>query len=209
MEYIEYLILKYGYFGIVIVMAGGIIGLPIPDEILLTLVGYYIYKEKMVYILALTSSLAGAILGITVSYFLGLKLGLPFLMKYGPKVYITHKKIAFTQQLFRKFGPFLLFIGFFIPGVRHVTGYLAGIAQYRFRKMAFYAYLGSFVWVFTFITLGQALGTRWYIVEKYLMKYSFIPISTVILIIIYVYFRYRKAFKKSEDSSPNSIIKKP
>lgn len=46
-QHIGELIAHYGYFGIVIALAGGIVGLPIPDEFLLTFVGYNVSKGVM------------------------------------------------------------------------------------------------------------------------------------------------------------------
>ena len=46
-QHIGELIAHYGYFGIIIALAGGIVGLPIPDEFLLTFVGYNVSKGVM------------------------------------------------------------------------------------------------------------------------------------------------------------------
>ncbi len=72
-QHIGELIAHYGYFGIIIALAGGIVGLPIPDEFLLTFVGYNVSKGVMSGT-ATFSGMAGAMLGITLSYILGLKL---------------------------------------------------------------------------------------------------------------------------------------
>ncbi|WP_209125130.1 DedA family protein [Alkalihalobacillus sp. BA299] len=191
MELFEFLIMKYGYIAIVLILMGGIVGLPIPDEVLLTLIGYYTYIGKMSYVLALLAAFIGATIGISFSYLLGAKLGLPFLMKHGPRFHISHKKISYTQQLFYKFGPLLLFIGYFIPGIRHITGYLSGISNYKFLKFSFFAYTGAFTWVFIFITLGHELGNKWFIVEKYLLKVSLILFALLLLIIIFLILRYK------------------
>jgi membrane protein DedA with SNARE-associated domain len=39
MDYLNHLIEHFGYLGIIFALIGGIIGLPIPDEVLLTYVG--------------------------------------------------------------------------------------------------------------------------------------------------------------------------
>ncbi|MGO4889673.1 DedA family protein [Anaerobacillus sp. MEB173] len=190
MELFEELIITYGYFGIIVALMGGIIGLPIPDEVLLTFVGYKVYQGKMSFLLSLGSAYFGAVMGITVSYLLGQKLGLPFLHKFGPKLHITEQKIFKTQMMFHKYGPFLLFIGYFIPGVRHITGYLSGISNYGLMKFALFAYSGAFVWVFTFITMGQVLGYNWMRIEAYLVKFS-IYLVIILLIIVFIYSIYR------------------
>ncbi|KAB2338826.1 DedA family protein [Cytobacillus depressus] len=193
MQYVNHLIEHYGYFGIILALIGGIIGLPIPDEVLLTYVGFNVFQGHLAYIPALLSAYTGAIGGISLSYFLGIKLGLPFLHKFGPKIHINEKKINKAKKLFQKFGPFLLFIGFFIPGVRHITAYLAGINSYSFKKFALFAYLGAIFWSSTFITAGKLLGKNWRNVEKLFSKFSMVIIPIVlILIAIFVYFYWRK-----------------
>ncbi|WP_338452518.1 VTT domain-containing protein [Niallia oryzisoli] len=46
MQHIDFLIEHFGYLGIIVVLIGGIVGLPIPDEVLLTYVGYNVFQGK-------------------------------------------------------------------------------------------------------------------------------------------------------------------
>ena len=98
------LIIQYGYWGIFIALTGRIVGLPIPDEFLLTFVGYNVSKGTLLGASAFVSGISGAILGITISYFLGLKLGLPILNKYGPKIHIKEKQMVPSRSLCKFFG---------------------------------------------------------------------------------------------------------
>ncbi|WP_413309771.1 DedA family protein [Bacillus sp. 1P10SD] len=190
---LNHLIGHYGYFGIIIALIGGIVGLPIPDEVLLTFVGYNVFQEKMSYFPSLLCAFIGAFGGITLSYLLGIKLGLPFLQRFGPKFHITEERVNKTRKLFIKFGPFLLIIGYFIPGVRHVTAYLAGINNYSYKKFALFAYSGAMTWCFTFITLGKALGDNWVHVGAYLSRYSLYVLFVLLLgAILFFTFRRKK-----------------
>ncbi|MCL6586641.1 MAG: DedA family protein [Anoxybacillus sp.] len=195
-QHLHHFIEHFGYIGIMIALAGGIIGLPVPDEVLLTYVGYNVSTGMMSYPLTLTCSFAGALLGITISYYLGIRLGSPFLHKFGPKLHITEKRIEQAKVLFTKMGPFVLFIGYFIPGIRHVSAFLAGINEYRFKKFSIFAYTGAFFWVFTFITLGRTLGRDWKMVKQYAEHYSsyLIPLFVVVAIIsFFFYLKNKKA----------------
>ena len=51
------------------------------------------FQKELCQELPLLSGMAGAMLGITLSYILGLKLGLPVLKKYGPKIRIKEHHI--------------------------------------------------------------------------------------------------------------------
>lgn len=194
LEHINFLLEHYGYFGIMIALIGGIIGLPIPDEVLLAYVGYNVFQDKMAYFPSLFSAFIGAFGGISFSYFLGIKLGVPFLIKFGPKFHITNERVNKTKALFAKFGPALLVIGYFIPGVRHITAYLAGINSFSFKKFALYAYSGAIIWSFTFITLGRMLGEKWKLVAFFLMKNRmFIILATILLFLFFlIYWKNRK-----------------
>ncbi|MFJ7727458.1 DedA family protein [Neobacillus sp. NPDC097160] len=199
MGHLNYLIEHFGYLGIIMALIGGIIGLPIPDEVLLTYVGYTVFAGKLAYLPSLFCAFIGACSGITLSFILGVKLGIPFLHKFGPKLHISEARIDRTRKLFNKFGPFLLIIGFFIPGVRHITAYLAGINRYSYKKFALFAYSGAVIWCFTFITLGRVLGGNWVIVGTYLSRYSIYLILLLLLgfIIIYSYRRKRRIVKNA------------
>ncbi len=186
------LIEHYGYFGIIVILIGGIVGLPLPDEVFLTYVGYSVYRESLGHIPALVSALIGTMGGITLSYYIGRRFGLPLLQKYGPKIHITEQKIEFTKKMFMKVGPFLLIAGYFIPGVRHLTAYIAAINNYPYRKFAFFAYTGAFIWTFTFITLGKVLGEKWRFVGYYLSHYSMYVILLFVLVMLIIYYLFKK-----------------
>ncbi|MDM5200455.1 DedA family protein [Fictibacillus enclensis] len=172
----------YEYAGIFLALGLGLIGLPVPDEVLLTFSGYLVFKGDIHFSLALLSAFLGAMSGISFSYLLGCKLGLPFLEKFGPKVGITEEKITKTQSYFQRYGSVMILFGYFVPGIRHVSAYLAGFSAMRFKKFAVYAYSGGIIWSFTFILVGKVLGPDWRIVEQYfhhLGKYVLLAVVAV------------------------------
>lgn len=195
MQHINFLIEHFGYIGIILLLIGGIVGLPIPDEVLLTYVGYNVFQGKLNFILSLLSAFSGAAGGISLSYYIGYRFGLPLLKKFGPKIHITEYKINLTKKLFQKIGPIVLFLGYFIPGVRHLAAYMAAINNYPFRKFIVYAYSGAFIWTFTFIILGRTLGENWGQVEMYVTKYSLYLILLLLLLFIF-YFLWKMKVKK-------------
>jgi membrane protein DedA with SNARE-associated domain len=199
MEHVSWLIARYGYIGIFAALALGIVGLPVPDEVLLTYIGYTVFHGKMMYLFALISAFLGATTGISISYAIGLKLGLPFLKKFGPKIHITPKRIEYTQNLFNKYGNAVLIVGYFIPGVRHLSAYIAGISHMDLRKFMIFAYSGAFLWSIAFISLGYQLGERWFMVAKYIHGSKFYVFAAIILLILgaVAYFKFRNSRAKA------------
>ncbi|MDQ0215873.1 membrane protein DedA with SNARE-associated domain [Oikeobacillus pervagus] len=192
MEQFVYLISTFGYIGITVALIGGIVGLPIPDEMLLTFAGYQVSQENMSYLPTILCAIFGSMAGITISFMIGIKLGLPFLEKFGPKFHITEKRISLTQKYFAKWGPYLLLVCYFIPGIRHIAAYIAAINRYPYRKFAIFAYIGAVVWSITFVHLGKVLGHNWENVQLYLSKFSYYLIILFIAICIFGYVYWKK-----------------
>ena len=67
---------QYGYIAIFSLLVLGIVGLPVPDETLLTFTGYLVFQGHLSLGLAFLSCFAGSACGITLSYILGRTFGL-------------------------------------------------------------------------------------------------------------------------------------
>ena len=158
-------ITHYGYIAIYLCLVLGIVGLPIPDETMMTFSGYLVFNGTLSLPLTLATALAGSISGITLSYVLGKTLGIRVIHRYGRYVRIREEHIAKAHSWFDRIGHWTLTFGYFIPGVRHFTAYAAGISDVSPRSFAIYAYSGALIWVSTFIGLGYWLGERWQAVQ--------------------------------------------
>jgi membrane protein DedA with SNARE-associated domain len=136
----------------------GIFGLPIPDEILLTVAGALVKKGELDGPSIAIAAVAGCLTGISLSYLLGCLVDIKVLRKKFPHHQAAIKR---AQAWFRRFDSWLLAFGYFIPGVRHVTAILAGSSELSYREFALYAYSGGFLWSTTFLMLGYYAGDHW------------------------------------------------
>lgn len=198
-QHLDLFLMKYGYAGIFFALALGVLGLPIPDEVLMTYAGYAVSRGVLHMPYTVLSAFSGASAGISISYFIGLKWGLPLLIKVGPYLHISEKKIASTQKLFARYGSYLLLVGYFLPGVRHITAYLAGIASMSYRRFAAFAYAGALVWSMTFLLLGRTLEREWFKVVIYIRHYglTFLLIAAAAAIATYLLLRWRHSTRSS------------
>ena len=155
------LVSQYGDFALFFLLVVGIIGLPVPDETLLTFAGYLIFKGHLHFPTTLAAAFAGSVCGITGSYLIGRTGGLYVICKYGPYVHFTPERLEYMHAWFERFGRWGLFFGYFIPGVRHFTAIVAGTSALEYPVFALFAYSGGLVWVSTFLTLGYFLGEEW------------------------------------------------
>lgn len=167
-------ITQYGYFAVFFLLVFGIIGLPIPDETLLTFSGYLIFKGHFEAPWAFLAALAGSASGITISYQLGRLFGHTLLTRYGKYLHLTPERLERAHAWFARIGHWALTFGYFIPGVRHLTAYAAGMSDVAPAQFALFAYSGSVLWVTSFLSLGYFLGERWAAVEKNVHQYLLI-----------------------------------
>lgn len=178
-------VFTYGYIGIFLALVLGIVGLPIPDEVLMTSAGFLISLGKLQYVPTVMAAFAGSICGMIVSFYVGHKLGLPFLERYGHKFHITTARLSKMERWFRRFGKFTVTIGYFVPGLRHVTAYLAAISQWPLRTFLCYAVPGGLVWATTFVTLGTLLGHHWRALFTMLYHYFWLGILIILAAVVF------------------------
>lgn len=154
-------IFAYGYLAVFALLMLGIAGLPVPDEWLLSFAGYLVYKGYFHIVPALASAVLGSICGISFSYFLGHTLGILFVRRYGRWVRITDERMDRVHAWFDRTGLWSLLVGYFIPGIRHLAGFVAGTSKIPFPRFALFAYAGAFAWSVSFVTIGYVFGKEW------------------------------------------------
>jgi len=157
----EHLLHAYGYFALIGLLALGVFGLPVPDETLLTFAGFLAYQGELHLVPTLGAGFLGGAIGISLSYGVGRGLGAGVLDRWGPWLHLTPEKMTRVNQWFGTHGRWLLTVGYFVPGVRHLTALAAGSSRLPWRAFAPYAYSGALLWSGTFLALGYGFGPQW------------------------------------------------
>jgi len=205
-DFITALFTHYGYIVLFGVLTIELIGAPTPGETLMTYCGFLVFQGNLNWGFSIIVATAGVITGITTSYFIGRTLGVAFFHKYGRYIHLGPDKLEKTSQWFERYGHGLLFIAYFIPGVRHVTGYFSGITGIPYRKFALYAYIGALIWTSTFISLGKVLGANWAKFHESVSKYLIVGGIIIAVVLLCVYF-YRKYKENIVDYTMKSLEK--
>ncbi|XTR36984.1 DedA family protein [Paraclostridium tenue] len=192
MHSLTQLLNDYGYIIIFIALYLELMALPLPGELLMSYCGFLAFQGKLNYLTSILFASVGTICGITTSYLIGKFLDIEIVTKYGKYVHIHSKHIKKATNWFDKYGNKLLIIAFFIPGLRHITGYVSGITNLKYKKFALHAYLGALLWTLTFISLGKALGHNYKLLHTYASKYLVLGVIIIgiIVTIIYLYKKY-------------------
>lgn len=189
-------IAAHGYPAIFFLLMIGIVGLPVPDETLLTFTGYLIFSGHLKPVPAFATVLIGTICGITLSYVLGRTFGLALIHRFGKYLHLTEERLAKAHAFFERAGHWSLTFGYFVPGVRHLTAYAAGVSCLEPHLFALFAYLGAFLWASAFLTLGYFLGERWQEVSARIHhEVLLVCLAAGALIVLYLVWRKLRAKK--------------
>lgn len=157
-----------GYLGIYLSLALGIMGIPIPDEALMTYLGFLVYSGQFRLEYALLFSFLGSITGMSFNFFIGRGIMGPLAVRLGKKF---NKGYERYRSLFDRYGSIIIVVGYFFPIIRHLTAYSSGLLKMRYDKFLTLASLGSFIWVTVFISLGYNLGQDWPYINEIIGQY--------------------------------------
>lgn len=155
-------ITRYGYAGIFLLLMLGIVGLPVPDETLLTFVGYLSFKGELAFVPSVAAAFFGSSTGISLSYGVGRVAGSRVVAKLSPLLHLSPEHLSQGQIWLQRWGKYALVIAYFLPGVRHLVALLAGTSNLPLRIFAPFAYCGALLWSSTFIAIGYGLGEEWH-----------------------------------------------
>jgi membrane protein DedA with SNARE-associated domain len=144
----------YGALALFGLLALGVVGLPIPNETLLTLAGALARKGQLSLIPTLVAACAGNVLGVTLSYAIGRFAGDHYLKRR------MRKGMQTLERWFEQIGKWALVFGYFVPGIRHVTAIGAGSSGLPFPVFASYAYGGAILWTVLFFGIGYFIGAH-------------------------------------------------
>jgi membrane protein DedA with SNARE-associated domain len=110
----------------------------------------------------------GSVAGALTAYALGARLGRSYFFLRSE--WAAGELSRFERGL-RRFGPRLLLINRFLPGVRAVFLYGAGIGRLPWKPVLVYSGLGNLLWVALIAWAGTSLGDSWEEVQGIFRRY--------------------------------------
>ncbi len=149
---------SFGYIGIFIFMAIESSVLPLPSEIIMIPAGYLVWEGKMNAFLAIFAGTLGSLVGALCNYFIAVKIGRIFVIKYGKFFFMREKSLIATERFFNKHGEISTFIGRLIPVVRHYISLPAGLAKMKLWHFSLFTLIGACIWVSILTAFGWWLG---------------------------------------------------
>lgn len=191
------------------------VGLPLPEDIPLTLAGFTTIKQSndqfllAHYLMTFTLVVIPILLGDLVAYGLGRRYGLGVRERIGIlRRTLSPARLARVHAWFDRYGAFAVFLGRQVAGVRFVTFFTAGTIRMPMPKFIAFDFLGCVVSVPIWLTLGtlaSRYGEAWLHAAMGRASQVILLVVVLLVIVFTIVTKLRNGRDKAETNPPSDV----
>jgi len=176
--------------GLAFLETGAFVGLVAPGETAIVLGGVIAASGRISLALVLLVAWLCAALGDLASFWLGRRLGRPFLRR---QRWVAARHVARVERFYARHGAKAILLGRFIGLVRAVSPFLAGSSGLRVRGFLPWSLLGTLVWASAFTVVGYLFAESFASAAHTLTYVAFGLATAAALVLIWHQRRQRPA----------------
>jgi membrane protein DedA with SNARE-associated domain len=145
-----------------------------------------------------------SVLGDSVCFGLGRRLGRPFLMRYGRPIGLTDERLQRLHGWFERYGPPTVAFGRLLPLARPFGPFVAGTADFTFRRFLLWNALGCLMFALVFCLVGYAFARSYDEAVRGVARGGFTVLALVgaAVAVVYLLRRRRHARIAAEEARP-------
>lgn len=187
---------SYAILFLIVFMETGLVVTPfLPGDSLLFAAGSLAALGSFNIVLLYILMLAAAILGDTVNYWIGHRLG-PKAIE-GNNRFLKKEHLQKTHQYFEKYGGKTIIVARFIPIVRTFAPFVAGVGAMSYSHFILYNIAGGVLWVSLFVLGGYFFGNIPLVKDNFSIVIVII-IAISVLPAFWEYYKHHQAKNKPE-----------
>ncbi|MDI3257737.1 MAG: DedA family protein [Kyrpidia sp.] len=154
-------LIDFGPAGLFAAMVIEGLGIPFPGDATLALYGFLASQGHMVLWHVSVAGTLGCLSGSLLAFIVGCRLG-PSARRWLSVLRIVpvHSWPS-AHRMVHRYGPLMLVFGRFVPGLRALGSYMAGMSEIPTGAYLWWSSLGFAGWVGTWVLLGFELGQQW------------------------------------------------
>jgi len=152
------LVARWGYLGIIVMMAVESANIPLPSEAIMPAAGILVHQGRMNLHLAALAGAVGCLAGSVPSYLLGRYGGRPFLEKYGRWLLLKQRDMELADNWVNKYGNVTFLVCRLLPIVRTFISFPAGVLKANFAIFCAFTFVGSLIWSYLLAYVGIIFG---------------------------------------------------
>ncbi|TZG25001.1 DedA family protein [Sphingomonas montanisoli] len=192
-------ILRGGYWGIIILMAIESACIPLPSEIIMPFAGYLVSTGDFNLYMAATAGAIGCNVGSIFAYELGKRGGRAVVDRWGKYILMSHSDLDRAERFFGRWGDLTVLVCRLLPAIRSFIAFPAGVARMNLFRFHLYTFIGSWPWCFGLAWVGMKLGDQWRTdprLSGLLHQLDFVVVGVILVGVIWFVWHRIKAPKK-------------
>jgi len=165
---------RLGHWGYLVIFlavtleSAAFLGFVVPGETLVLLGGFLAAQGTLDWGDLMVLVCIGAVLGDSIGYEVGRRLGPQGLLRFGRWFRLSQKHLEHVEEFFRRHGGKAVFLGRFTALLRALTPFVAGSSGMPYSRFFLYNAAGGIVWGVGFVVLGYFVGASWRVVEHWI-----------------------------------------
>jgi membrane-associated protein len=187
----------YGLLALIVFLETGVVVAPfLPGDSLLFAAGTFAGIGALSLWVLLPLLIASAIAGDTLNYWIGRKYGLKAYQRFQGRL-LKPEYLERTQKFYRRHGSRMIVLARFVPVVRTLAPFVAGVGEMPYKTFIKYNVLGGVAWVGLLTMAGYYLGT----VSIVRRHFSLVIIAIIVVSLvpmIYEAIQQQRAEKRGE-----------
>ena len=196
----------FGLFFIIFAETGLAVGFFLLGDSLLVVAGLFAAAGKLDLMVMMITLFIAAVLGDTVGYFTGRKMGRTLFTRQKSRLF-NPKHIKEAHAFYEKHGGKTIILARFVPIIRTFAPIVAGAAEMTYRNFIFYNILGGFLWIVSMLSAGYFLGglveqfvrnvfgVEGFLLEEHIDKVVIVVVFLSLLPIIFEFIKARRENK--------------
>ena len=155
----------WGFIAIFVFMTIESSFIPFPSEVVMIPAGFMAARGELgsfgatgQLLIAILIGVLGSLAGAYANYFLSLKLGKPFLEKYGKWFFVKKAHLDRACEIFNNYGAMTTFICRLLPVIRQLISIPAGISRMKLSSFTFFTALGAGIWSIILALVGWIIA---------------------------------------------------
>ena len=148
------LVQKWGYLGVVVLMAMESSIFPVPSEVVIPPAAYWAAQGHMSFWGVVIAGTVGSYLGSAITYWISFWIGRLMIVKWGRYFLINEAKLERAERFVHRYEAGGIFFARLLPVVRHLISIPAGIIRMNFAVFSAMTIIGSFIWCWILAWFG-------------------------------------------------------
>jgi membrane protein DedA with SNARE-associated domain len=175
--------------------------IPVPSEAIMLFAGFNVSEGSMTLFGIVAAGVLGNLAGSLIAYAAGYY-GRIELLDQNRLIHVNRRHLEWADRWFQRHGSATVFFTRMLPIIRTFISLPAGAARMPIGRFVVFTLAGCIPWVLLLALIGREVGDRWDEWRDKLHYLDYVVLAAVVLGIVYLIVRRRRATARAEPTPP-------